>query len=842
MFYNRVKSIALYRFNVKRIFHFLVILLCLFFMTSQATVDAYVINNTHQMNSALKIHSSNDKARRVVIIDSQIPDLSGFLNAIEIDADIWMLNSRYHGIKQITNILSKYNNLSAVYLMSHGSPGKLLIGSEHLSSDNFNQFEHSLANWGNALSETGDLLLYGCNLAANKRGKAFVKNIANATRSDVAASQDLTGPEWLGGNWKLEFQYGIINYLSDFKINVKRYNGTLATLVKTGSSDITNGGSYTSVQTSMVVGTKYTVVITSTVNIDFAVSYYDGSDWVPVHENNNINADTHTFTAVSTFYGLQFYANYGATSITFTIYEGELSSDAPEINLKGNNNDISNNDNSPTLSDNTDFGSVDISSGTANHTYIIENSGTSDLTLSGNPIVEIGGTHSADFSVLTQPTSPISADSSSSFTVQFNPSATGVRSATISITNNDSDEAPYTFSIQGTGVTPELNIVGNSLTINHADTTPSLSDFTQFIPTKVSSDQSTRSYFLENQGTAQLTVTDISISGTHSSNFTVDSTAVGATIAASASVPITVTFDPSDKGVRTATIKITSADADENPYTFTIEGTGYPVPQMDAIDNVSLSKNSTNNRISFGTGHVDSSSLTLTIASSEPGLISTVTKYLDISNTTDIQYIEQSAPGIAVYTITGSLTEDTITMSLTPITDMSGTASLTVTITDNLNQSVSDTFIVSIGGLELYANNNLISAGDNSPSVTDHTDFGNVLIDNAASATKSYSLLNTSNASLTLTSSPDLIEILGDHASDFSVTTRPASNTLAANNDISFTITFDPSALGTRTATISILYTPSDTQAYTFTVQVCLFSIFDSLKITIFSGNLENLT
>jgi len=305
---------------------------------------------------------------------------------------------------------------------------------------------------------------------------------------------------------------------------------------------------------------------------------------------------------------------------------------------------------------------------------------------------------------------------------------------------------------------------------------------------------------------------------------------------------ITVTFDPSDKGVRTATIKITSADADENPYTFTIEGTGYPVPQMDTIDNVSVSKNSTNNRISFATNHVDSSSLTLTIASSEPCLISTVIRYLDISNTTDIQYIEQSVSGIAVYTITGSLTEDTITMSLTPITGMSGTASLTVTITDALKQSVSDTFIVSIGGLELYANNNLISAGDNSPSVTDHTDFGNVLIDNAASATKSYSLLNTSNASLTLTSSPDLIEILGDHASDFSVTTRPASNTLAANNDISFTITFDPSALGTRTATISILYTPSDTQAYTFTVQVCLFSIFDSLKITIFSGNLENLT
>ena len=68
------------------------------------TLEASITNNIHQKSDALKIQSSKDEIRRVVIIDShQIRDLPGFFNAIEIDADIWILNSRYNGIKQVTN-------------------------------------------------------------------------------------------------------------------------------------------------------------------------------------------------------------------------------------------------------------------------------------------------------------------------------------------------------------------------------------------------------------------------------------------------------------------------------------------------------------------------------------------------------------------------------------------------------------------------------------------------------------------------------------------------------------------------------------------------------------------
>lgn len=64
----------------------------------------------------------------------------------------------------------------------------------------------------------------------------------------------------------------------------------------------------------------------------------------------------------------------------------------------------------------------------------------------------IGGTNAADFTVNVQPTSPVAAtNGTTTFQVTFDPSASGTRTATISIANDDADENPYNFSIQGTG-------------------------------------------------------------------------------------------------------------------------------------------------------------------------------------------------------------------------------------------------------------------------------------------------------------------------------------------------------------------------------------------------------
>jgi hypothetical protein len=125
-----------------------------------------------------------------------------------------------------------------------------------------------------------------------------------------------------------------------------------------------------------------------------------------------------------------------------------------EMNVKGNGVSIVDGDITPSPTDCTNFGSTNVISGTVNCTYTIENLGGANLTLSGTPKVSISGANASDFSVTVQPTSPVAAGGSTTFTVRFDPSATGTRVVTISIANNDSNENPYNFVIQGTGYIP----------------------------------------------------------------------------------------------------------------------------------------------------------------------------------------------------------------------------------------------------------------------------------------------------------------------------------------------------------------------------------------------------
>ncbi|MGB5440287.1 MAG: DUF4347 domain-containing protein, partial [Gammaproteobacteria bacterium] len=65
-----------------------------------------------------------------------------------------------------------------------------------------------IEGWGAALSAEADLLIYGCNLAANEAGESLVNDLGRLTGADVAASDDLTGSAALGGDWVLEYQTG----------------------------------------------------------------------------------------------------------------------------------------------------------------------------------------------------------------------------------------------------------------------------------------------------------------------------------------------------------------------------------------------------------------------------------------------------------------------------------------------------------------------------------------------------------------------------------------------------------------------------------------------------------
>jgi hypothetical protein len=93
-------------------------------------------------------------------------------------------------------------------------------------------------------------------------------------------------------------------------------------------------------------------------------------------------------------------------------------------------------------------GSVPAASGTATTTITIANKGGQNLTL-GAP--SITGTNAGDFSIAPTTGTTVPPSSSTTYTITFDPSAIGARSATVTFTTNDPVNPTVTVCLQGTG-------------------------------------------------------------------------------------------------------------------------------------------------------------------------------------------------------------------------------------------------------------------------------------------------------------------------------------------------------------------------------------------------------
>jgi hypothetical protein len=122
----------------------------------------------------------------------------------------------------------------------------------------------------------------------------------------------------------------------------------------------------------------------------------------------------------------------------------------PEINIKRGSTNIAS-------GGSFGFGSVNTGSNST-LTFTIENTGSATLNLTGIPKIAISG---ADFTVnQTATSSTIAAGSSTTFTVTFSPASAGAKNATLTISNNDTDEGTYTIHLTGTG-TSATGLFGN---------------------------------------------------------------------------------------------------------------------------------------------------------------------------------------------------------------------------------------------------------------------------------------------------------------------------------------------------------------------------------------------
>ena len=194
-------------------------------------------------------------------------------------------------------------------------------------------------------------------------------------------------------------------------------------------------------------------------------------------------------------------------------------------------------------------------------TVTLSNNGGGTLNISA---IVTTGANAADFSRTTTCGATLAGGASCTISVSFTPSATGARSANLSV-SSDASGSPHSVSLGGTGV-PTPAAVGLS---------PATLDFGSQITSTTSA---VKTATLSNTGGSTLNISTISISGSNAADFA-HTTDCGATLAGGANCTISVTFTPGATGSRSANLAV-SSDATGSPHIVGLMGSGAePPPQ-----------------------------------------------------------------------------------------------------------------------------------------------------------------------------------------------------------------------------------------------------------------------
>ena len=157
--------------------------------------------------------------RQVVFIDSSVPDAEQLAKGVAPGVVAVMLSAGSDGVAQIAAWLASHGaaGLSAIDIVAHGADGIVTLGSATLDSATLGQYSSDLAAIGAALQPGGDIQLYGCDVAQDATGDAFLQQLSAATGgAHVAAASHLVGAASGGGSWNLDVNTGAIDASAPF--------------------------------------------------------------------------------------------------------------------------------------------------------------------------------------------------------------------------------------------------------------------------------------------------------------------------------------------------------------------------------------------------------------------------------------------------------------------------------------------------------------------------------------------------------------------------------------------------------------------------------------------------
>src|SRR5579863_133758 len=414
-----------------------------------------------------------------------------------------------------------------------------------------------------------------------------------------------------------------------------------------------------------------------------------------------------------------------------------------------------------------DFGSAPQGSTTSGQTVTLTNTGNQPLVISNGPL--IAGPDSAEF----QPegsscsvTTPMAPGSSCTITIAFAPNAVRSFQAQLNFFDNAGNAAaaeqvvPLTGT--GTAAAPIARILPSALGFG-----------TQAIGTTSGTQIAT----LTNTGSAALSVTSISITGTNTADFAIVTAGsscpiTSGSVAIGASCTVAVDFAPQSGGAKTANLTFND-NASGSPQTIALTGTA-DAPQ------IQLSAAS----LTFGAQSVGTTSAAQTITVSNPGTAAlgfngsiTATG----ANAGDFNVTNNCPPSLGVGVSCG------ITVTFKPTA--AGNRTAAVSIADNAP-----------GSPQTIA----LSGTATQPIVVLSPTSVNFASEVAGSSSAAVPVTVTNSGSGALIFTGKLSPLAGANPGDFGETdTCTGSNvTIAPNATCTIQVTFSPSALGARAASL----------------------------------------
>lgn len=221
----------------------------------------------------------------IAFIDASLPDLETLLANIRQHAEIHLLDSDTSGLAQIAEHLCDRKDIKALHLIGHGAPGQLFLGNSTVDRGILKKSRAEIEAIANAMIEDGEILIYGCEVAAGREGRQFIGALTEMTGLKVAAATHLVGAAELGGSWNLDI---VPQALVAHPIEVAAWQGILPNTVPP-----VIGGITTDDNSSLNPGDY--------VYLDSAEDYAFISDNDSIYLNGGYLSITYTGTADGTF-------------------------------------------------------------------------------------------------------------------------------------------------------------------------------------------------------------------------------------------------------------------------------------------------------------------------------------------------------------------------------------------------------------------------------------------------------------------------------------------------------------------------------------------------------------